>query len=163
MVIANFRVVLVLSLTSFISACATSPTVPPIVQDASSAPVLRDATPALEDEAELADSTVAIDVLLAPARSASDAEDHPTAVAHLMHGLRIEPRNVQIWIQLSAAHLADANIDAAGQHARKAIALAGQDGALIRDAWLQMAAVYEAQGKANEAKAIRRRYRFGRG
>ena len=161
--IANFRIVLALSLTGFICACTTSPVTPPIVQDSSSAPVQREPALDLENEAELADSAVAINVLLAQAKNASDADNYSRAVAHLMRGLRIEPRNVQIWIQLSAAHLADANIAAAAQHAKKAIALAGQDGILLRDAWLQMAEVYEAQGKANEAQAVRRRYRFVRG
>ncbi len=155
--------IFLLFVAGLISACATSPLTPPIVEDSSSAPVEREASQDPDNAAELADSTVAINVLLAQARTASDSDDYPSAVAHLMRGLRIEPRNALIWIQLSAAHLANANVDAASQHAKKAIALAGQDGILVRSAWLQMAEVYEAQGNATEAKAIRRRYRYVRG
>lgn len=92
----------------------------------------------------------------------ADAEPQ-TAVTYLERAVRIDPRNATLWIELSAAHLADNNLAAANQHVRKAIALAGQDQALTRAAWLQMADIREAEGNRSEADAIRRRFAALRG
>ena len=60
---------------------------------------------------------------------------------------------------ISAQHLANGELAAARQHCRKAIALAGNDPAAARAAWLQMANVEDAAGNAAQAAALRRRYR----
>lgn len=158
----NSKTAIVLSLALIISACASAPKIPPDIEDAQSAPIEGGpgTDPDLEPEPT---STAAINTLIAAAAEASEAHNYDNAIAHLMRGLRIAPRNAQLWIQLSAAHLADENIPAATQHARKAIALAGEDVGLTRSAWLQLAEIYEAQGNISEAKSIRRRYRFIRG
>ena len=63
-----------------------------------------------------------------------------------------------MWIRLSRAHLAQGHTQAASQHARKAIALAGSDAVKTGQAWLQMADVLEAQGERQQAASLRRRY-----
>ena len=63
-----------------------------------------------------------------------------------------------VRIRLSQAHLDQGDSRAAFQHARKAIALAGSETNKRTAAWLQLANVYEAQGKDGEAKQIRNRY-----
>lgn len=158
----NSKTAIALALTLIISACASGPKIPPIIEDAQTAPIERDpkSDPELEPEPN---TTAAINSLMAAASRSSEEHNYDNAIAHLMRGLRIAPRNTQLWIQLSAAHLADQNIPAATQHARKAIALAGEDVGLARSAWLQLANVYEAQGNVSEARAIRRRYRYIRG
>ena len=156
------RIGSLLMLSMLLGACATSPTPPAPVED-KTAPIERE--PALEaDEEKDKDrkkppkSTAATDSLLAAARQASEADNYANAIAYLERAVRLDPRNAQLWIQLSAAHLADENLPAATQHARKAIALAGADPGLTRDAWLQLADIREAQGNTAEAEAIRRRY-----
>lgn len=151
---------LLVSLAIWLSACASGPTTPPQVEESASAPIQREVDPAPETDIEsIPQSTAATATLLAAAKTALDDDQPRNAVAYLERAVRIDPRNPQLWIKLSAAHLADGNIAAANQHARKAIALAGNDTVLIRDAWLQMADIRDAEGNTSEAKAIRRRYR----
>jgi cytochrome c-type biogenesis protein CcmH/NrfG len=76
----------------------------------------------------------------------------------LERAVRIEPREALLWIRLSRAHLAQGEMRAAFQHARKAIALAGSDSSKFSAAWLQLANVFTAQGKNAEAQQIRRRF-----
>lgn len=147
-----------------VTGCAT-PGTPPIIEDAGQAPIERegaedDATEAADAAPQTASATLA---LVNEAQAASAANNHANAVAYLERAVRIEPRNARLWIELSSAHLANGNVNAAHQHARKAIALAGQDSALNRQAWLAFADVREAQGNSAEADAIRRRYRSGEG
>lgn len=96
--------------------------------------------------------------LLARANTALAAEQPATAVLLLERAVRIEPREALLWIRLSQAHLDQGDSRAAFQHARKAIALAGSETNKRTAAWLQLANVYEAQGKDGEAKQIRNRY-----
>jgi tetratricopeptide (TPR) repeat protein len=160
----NSKTTIVLSVTLIISACASGPRISPAIEDAQTAPIQRESdTDAPTDSELLPEATAAINSLLAAASKASESNNQDDAIAHLMRALRIAPRNAQLWVQLSAAHLADQNIPAATQHARKAIALAGEDVGLARSAWLQLANVYAAEGNISEAKAIRRRYRSIRG
>ena len=101
--------------------------------------------------------------LLDQADEASARSDHQIAIAYLERAVRIEPRNADLWIRLSAAHLHQGNLSAASQHVRKAIALAGTDSQLQRRAWLQLADIRDAEGNNAEADAIRRRYAVLRG
>ncbi len=96
--------------------------------------------------------------LLASARDASRSNDHASAIVTLERAIRITPRNSELWTALAQAHAAKADYKIATQHARKAIALAGSDTLLERNAWLALAEIKEAQGEYNEARAIRRRY-----
>ena len=96
--------------------------------------------------------------LLARANTALASEQPATAVLLLERAVRIEPREALLWIRLSQAHLGQGDSRTAFQHARKAIALAGSETNKRTAAWLQLANVYEAQGKDGEAKQIRNRY-----
>lgn len=92
------------------------------------------------------------------------AEQQPdTAVVLLERAIRIEPREAALWIKLSQVHLSKNETLIAFQHARKAVVLAGSDLEKSAAAWLQLAEVYQAQGKTSEANQIRQRYRRGRG
>jgi Tfp pilus assembly protein PilF len=86
-----------------------------------------------------------------------------TAIVLLERAIRIEPREASLWVRLSEVHLSQRDDVTAFQHARKAIALAGSDSNKAAAAWLQLAKVYEAQGKNREARQIRQRYSSARG
>ncbi|XOV84538.1 MAG: tetratricopeptide repeat protein [bacterium] len=157
---ALFGITLLLWLTG----CATPPTTPPVIEDAGTPPVERDVEVAGTGDTQTApDTSAATLALLAQAQKAMDDAAPQTAITYLERAVRIDPRNAQLWTQLSAAHLADNNLAAANQHIRKAIALAGEDPVLSRSAWLQMADIREAQGNRSEADAIRRRFAALRG
>ncbi len=150
---------------SFLAAACAAPGTAPVIEDAGQAPIERDGTdePGAEAVTTAPRTASATLALVTEARAASAADNHANAVAYLERAVRIEPRNARLWIELSAAHLANGNVSAAHQHARKAIALSGQDSALNRLAWLAFADIREAQGNAAEAGAIRRRYQSGEG
>ena len=82
----------------------------------------------------------------------------PCFTASVGYGID-DPRDAELWILLSSAHLRDENVTAAEQHARKAIALSSSEPFIHQQAWLQLADVLDAKGEANEARSIRRRYR----
>ena len=158
------RLSVTVAIVILVTGCAT-PGTAPVIEDAGQAPIEREGSDATRADTtatapQTANATLA---LVSEARAASAAENHANAVAYLERAVRIEPRNARLWIELSAAHLANGNVTAAHQHARKAIALAGQDSALNRMAWLAFADVRDAQGSAAEASAIRRRYGSGEG
>lgn len=100
----------------------------------------------------------AAQTLLAQANTALRDEEPGTAIVLLERAVRIEPREAQLWIRLSKAHLDQGDTQIAFQLARKAIALAGSERNKQTAAWLQLANVYEAQGRRNDAQNIRQRY-----
>ena len=143
-------------LLALLYGCAAAPSVP--------APPVSDPPTRAEIEQPEADSSaIATATLLASASDALEQHDHHTAIAYLQRAIRIEPRDAELWVQLSAAHLLDGNLTAAHQHVRKAIALAGRDERLVRRAWLALADIRAAEGNTAEADAIRRRYEVVRG
>jgi Flp pilus assembly protein TadD len=168
--IRDTRLFLIIVFSTALGACAVSPTTPPVVEDAG-APIERE--PSTSDDTgdaaaagrmtEATRPTAATASLLAAAQTASEERNFADAISYLERAVRIEPRNATLWIELSDAHLANGNTNAADQHVRKAIALAGADAALTRLAWLQLADVREAEGNLSEARAIRRRYAGLRG
>ncbi len=105
----------------------------------------------------------AAQTLLARANTALRDEEPGTAIVLLERAVRIEPREAQLWIRLSKAHLEQGDTQIAFQHARKAIALAGSERNKQTAAWLQLANVYEAQGRDSDAQNILRRYGRGSG
>ena len=105
----------------------------------------------------------AAQTLLARANTALRDDAPATAIVLLERAVRIEPREAQLWMRLSKAHLDKGETQIALQHARKAIALAGTDRNKQTSAWLQLANVYEAQGRESDALSIRRRYGRGSG
>ena len=112
--------------------------------------------------------TSATFALLSAADEALAGKQPEQAILLMERAVRIEPRNFELWIRLSRAHLASGNLAPAIQHARKAIALAEissseSSRANQAKAWLQYAKVLDAQGNAREAASIRSRYRRQRG
>lgn len=105
----------------------------------------------------------AAQTLLAQANTALRDNAPATAIVLLERAVRIEPREAQLWMRLSKAHLDKGETQIALQHARKAIALAGTDQNKQTGAWLQLANVYEAQGRDGDARNIRQRYGRGSG
>ncbi|HCG69826.1 MAG TPA: hypothetical protein DE147_05170 [Gammaproteobacteria bacterium] len=102
-------------------------------------------------------------ILLARANTALASKEPRTAIMLLERAVRIEPRESLLWVRLSKAHLEQGDQQTAFQHARKAIALAGSDRSQQTAAWLQLASVYEAQGRQRDAQNIRQRYQRGSG
>ena len=112
--------------------------------------------------------TSATFALLSAADEALAGKQPEQAILLMERAVRIEPRNFELWIRLSRAHLASGNLAPAIQHARKAIALAEissseSSRANQAKAWLQYAKVLDAQGNTHEAASIRSRYRRQRG
>ena len=152
----TFRTTAILTLLIVLtSACSTTSTPPPISDASERAPIER--TEPVETTQR--DTDAATTTLLAQANDALSADDQRTAIAYLERAIRISPRDAELWILLSSAHLRDENVTAAEQHARKAIALSSSEPFIHQQAWLQLADVLDAKGEANEARSIRRRYR----
>ena len=150
--------VLALSLIVFITGCASAPSAPPVIEE-SSTPIERVPPPnTTEPEAPAPVVNPATQTLLAEAKSARTRGENASAITLLERAVRIEPRNPSVWTQLASAYLADGQIQRAEQHAQKAIALAGRTPLALREAWLVVADIRDAQGKFREATQIRRRY-----
>ena len=160
---ANFARSICLATYMTLAACASAPTPNP--------PPLAKATAPAAERRQPAPPKTNIDAtfaLLSEADNALGAAQPKRAILLLERAVRIEPRNFELWIRLSRAHLATDNINAAIQHARKAIALAnvavGVTTATAQaKAWLQYAEVLEYRGQKQEAASIRRRYGQQRG
>ena len=160
---ANFARSICLAAYLTLAACASAPTPNP-------APSAKAPAPAVErrHSAPPKTNTDATFALLSEADIALDAAKPKRAILLLERAVRMEPRNFELWIRLSRAHLATDNMNAAMQHARKAIALAdvavGVTTATAQArAWLQYAQVLEYRGQKQEAASIRRRYGQQRG
>ena len=160
---ANFARSVCLAAYLTLAACASAPTPNPAPSAKAPAPAVERRQPAPPKT-----NTDATFALLSEADIALDAAQPKRAILLLERAVRIEPRNFELWIRLSRAHLATDNMNAALQHARKAIALAdvavGVTTATAQaKAWLQYAQVLEYRGQKQEAASIRRRYGQQRG
>ena len=146
-----------------LAACASAPKPNPAPSAKATAPAVERRQPAPPKT-----NTDATFALLSEADNALGAAQPKRAILLLERAVRIEPRNFELWIRLSRAHLATDNLNAAMQHARKAIALADiavgiRIDAARAKAWLQYAEVLEQRGQTQEADSIRRRYTQQRG
>jgi tetratricopeptide (TPR) repeat protein len=160
---ANFARSICLAAYLTLAACASAPTPNPAPSAKAPAPGVERRQPAPPKT-----NTDATFALLSEADNALDSAQPKRAILLLERAVRIEPRNFELWIRLSRAHLATENMNAAMQHARKAIALAdvavGVTTATAQaKAWLQYAEVLEYRGQKQEAASIRRRYGQQRG
>ena len=160
---ANFARSICLAAYLTLAACASAPTPNPAPSAKATAPAVERRQPAPPKT-----NTDATFALLSEADTALGAAQPKRAILLLERAVRIEPRNFELWIRLSRAHLATDNMNAAMQHARKAIALAdlavGVPTATAQaKAWLQYAQVLEYRGQKQEAASIRRRYGQQRG
>ena len=149
------------------AACTSAPQPPAATEVPASVGAPTSETPAPKPAAPKTQISATL-ALLSQADSALNAEQPKRAILLLERAVRIEPRNFELWIRLSRAHLATHNLVAAKQHARKAIALADAnassaiEGARAK-AWLQYAEVLEYAGQESEAASLRQRYRKRRG
>ena len=155
---ANFARSICLAAYLTLAACASAPTPNPAPSAKATAPAVERRKPAPPKT-----NTDATFALLSEADNALGAAQPKRAILLLERAVRIEPRNFELWIRLSRAHLATDNLNAAMQHARKAIALADiavgiRIDAARAKAWLQYAEVLEYRGQKQEADSIRRRY-----
>ena len=161
---ANFSRSVCLTAYLSLAACASAPLPPnPAPSTKATAPTVERRKPAPPKT-----NTDATFALLSAADTALNAAQPKRAILLLERAVRIEPRNFELWIRLSRAHLATDNLNAAMQHARKAIALADIAVDITTDAarakaWLQYAEVLEQRGQTQEADSIRRRYTQQRG
>ena len=160
---ANFARSICIAAYLTLAACASAPTPNPAPSAKATAPAVERRKPAPPKT-----NTDATFALLSEADNALGAAQPKRAILLLERAVRIEPRNFELWIRLSRAHLATDNLNAAMQHARKAIALADiavgiRIDAARAKAWLQFAEVLEYRGQKQEADSIRRRYGQQRG
>ena len=146
---ANFARSICLAAYLTLAACASAPTPNPAPSAKATAPAVERRKPAPPKT-----NTDATFALLSEADNALGAAQPKRAILLLERAVRI---------RLSRAHLATDNLNAAMQHARKAIALADiavgiRIDAARAKAWLQYAEVLEYRGQKKEADSIRRRY-----
>ncbi len=147
-----------------LSACATNPYDTEVTEAGSQAPIERELdNPDTPDQGGSRLPNPATIALLASADEASANGNHGGAITYLERAVRMQPRDAGLWTRLAAAYLANDEIINATRHVRKAIALAADDDAAARDAWLTMADIKEAEGNLNEARSIRQRWVGGRG
>ncbi len=165
----HFSIVLLVAL---LGACSTTPILPPAAKPSEVAPPPAAPSAAQSETAPQParpkTKTSATFALLSAADEALAVGESRQAILLMERAVRIEPRNFELWIRLSRAHLASGNLASATQHARKAIALAdvatGELGRASKaKAWLQYANVLDARGDTREAASIRDRYRPQRG
>ena len=131
---------LLLMLLHGLSACAELPL--NRSPDASTGDPASVAGDAAEAEAEArAGSADAVRELVASSRTSSASGDYAHALADIERAIRIEPRNPYIWLELGEIHLARDDPRQAVAMARKAVSVAGTDGAVTAaaDALMQRA------------------------
>ncbi len=143
-----------------ITGCGSNPIAPEVEDQGQPVPIDRDPdeNPVDGPDPTSGASSAATESLLAAAEEAAGQQQHESAIVYLERAVRIEPRNPDLWLRLSAQYLASRSLLAAAQHAHKGIALAGDNPELQRRAWLLMADIEQAQGNFSQAQALRRRW-----
>ena len=109
-----------------LSACADLPLNPspgPEAGGAASAP-LEEAEPETGKG-----SAEAVQELVANSRTSRASGDYAHAMADIERAIRIEPRNPYLWLELGEIHLSNDDKRQATATARKAMSVAGADGA----------------------------------
>ncbi|MEM9622254.1 MAG: tetratricopeptide repeat protein [Pseudomonadota bacterium] len=155
--VLQLRYLYLVLISLWLTACGINPTPPQVEDRTTQPPVERAGEPPAAEVKPRQTTSAATASLLAAAEQASADNQHKDAIAYLERAVRIEPRDATLWLRLSAAYLANRELDAAAQHTRKAIALA-RDPDLQRDAWLQLAEIEQARGNFSEAQALRRQW-----
>jgi len=162
--------VLVLLLTgSVLGGCATSPATPSGSGNAGSPPpaTAPGVTPSSGPDAPATGARPSTDgatlALLAQSDRAVESGSLDEALSYVERAVRIEPRRADLWTRLASLELSAGNPTTAIQYAQKALTLATDRPDWQRDAWLVIADAKEALGEANEAAAIRQRWRTAKG
>jgi len=97
-------------------------------------------------------------VLLAQSETLRSKGELPGAVALVERAIRLEPRRSDLWIQLARLRYDNSELDAAEQHATRAIALSREDSTEHRQGWLLLAEIAHARGDKAGAEQIRSRW-----
>ena len=119
---------LLLVLLLGLSACADLPFNP------SSAPTAGGSASAPQEEVEAetrSGSAEAVRELVASSRTSRASGDYAHALADIERAIRIEPRNPYLWLELGETHLSRDDPRQAAATARKAMSVAGADGAAM--------------------------------
>ena len=74
-------------------------------------------------------SAEAVQELVASSRTSRASGDYAHALADIERAIRIEPRNPYLWLELGETHLSRDDPQQAAATARKAMSVAGMDGA----------------------------------
>jgi Flp pilus assembly protein TadD len=109
-----------------LSACADLPLNP------STGPATGASGSATREEADSetgSGSAEAVQELVASSRTSSAGGDYAHALADIERAIRIEPRNPYLWLELGEIHLSRDDPQQAAAMARKAMSVAGADGA----------------------------------
>lgn len=109
-----------------LSACAELPLQPspgPTAGESASVPREEVETESRSGSAE------AVRELVASSRTSRAGGDYSRALADIERAIRIEPRNPYLWLELGETHLARNDPQQAAATARKAMSVAGTDGA----------------------------------
>ena len=139
----NPRLRIVLTLTVFVSACASTPRPEPGLPPPSPFP------PSGPAHAE----TPAIASLMDSARADTAAGRLANSAASLERALRIEPRNPRLWQELARVRLLQREYAQAESCAQRSNSWAGSDAPLIADNWRLIAQAREARGDSEGARA----------
>ncbi len=110
-----------------LSACANLPFNP-------SAPAADGSASAPQEEVEAetrSGSAEAVRELVASSRTSRASGDYAHALADIERAIRIEPRNPYLWLELGETHLSRDDPRQAAATARKAMSVAGADGAAM--------------------------------
>ena len=94
------------------------------------------------------------------AQDQSKAGDYDAAANSLERGLRIEPRNPNLWNQLADVRYLQQEWNKAIQLAAKSNTLAGSDQALRRENWYLMANAHKALGNFETEQKYRDKLRY---
>lgn len=94
----------------------------------------------------------AVIALLDRSRRDTEAGQREAAGASLERGLRIEPRNAWLWLELAQLRLAQGQYAQAIALARKSISFAGRERRLLALDWRVIGNARVAQGNAAEAE-----------
>ena len=111
-----------------LSACADLPFVP------SPDPTTAGSGSTSREEAESATrsgSAEAVRELVASSRTSRASGDYAHALADIERAIRIEPRNPYLWLELGETHLSRDDRQQAAATAKKAMSVAGVDGAAM--------------------------------
>lgn len=124
----SLMLVLLFVLLSGLSACADLPF------DSSSGPAAGGSASAPQEEVEAetrSGSAEAVRELVASSRTSRASGDYAHALADIERAIRIEPRNPYLWLELGETHLSQDDPRQAAATARKAMSVAGADGAAM--------------------------------
>jgi predicted Zn-dependent protease len=101
--------------------------------------------------------------LLQQSDHSAESGDLDQAIAYIERAIRLDSRDVDLWLRLARLQLSAQRPAAAEQLAQKAIAMARDRRDQEREGWLLVADARDAQGDREGAMRIRERWRTYQG